>query len=138
MRKFLIAAHGSLPAGIKSSLEMIMGSLENVFFLEAYSGENKSIKEELDVVLEQIDQNDELIIFTDLLGGSVTNQMIQFALKENIFIVSGFNLALLLDILLADPETSTNEVIENGIENAKKQIVFVSKLINSNKNKSNG
>jgi fructoselysine and glucoselysine-specific PTS system IIA component len=134
MRKFLIAAHGSLPAGIKSSLEMIMGSLENIFFLEAYTGENKSIKEELDVVLQQIDQNDELIIFTDLLGGSVTNQMIQYALKENIFIVSGFNLALLLDILLADPESSSNELIENGIMNAREQIVFVSKLINSKSN----
>lgn len=137
MRKYLIAAHGSLPAGIKSSLEMIMGSLESVFFLEAYTGENKSIKEELDVVLLQVGHNDELIIFTDLIGGSVTNQMIQYALKENIYIVSGFNLALLLDILLADPETPVNEVIENGINNAREQIVFVNKLINSNKHTSN-
>ena len=63
--------------------------------------------------------------------------MIQFALKENIFIVAGFNLALLLDILLADHETPAEEVIEIGIQNAKEQIVFVSKLINSNKNNSN-
>jgi fructoselysine and glucoselysine-specific PTS system IIA component len=137
MRKFLIAAHGALPAGIKSSLEMIMGSLENVFFLEAYTGENKSIKEELEKILLQTGEDDELIIFTDLIGGSITNQMIQYALKENVFIVAGFNLALLLDVLLADPETPVNEVIENGINNAREQIVFVSELINSNKNKSN-
>jgi fructoselysine and glucoselysine-specific PTS system IIA component len=58
-------------------------------------------------------------------------------LKENVYIISGFNLPLLLDILLADPETTVNDVIENGIRNAKDQIVFVNKLITSDKPDSN-
>ena len=133
MRKFLIASHGSFAEGILSSLEIIMGTQENVFLIQAYTGENKSIKEEIITVLEQIATEDELIVFTDLLGGSVTNQILQFALKENVFIVSGFNLPLLLDILLADPSIPVNDVIETGILNAKDQIVFVNKLITSNK-----
>lgn len=133
MRKFLIAAHGTLPAGIQSSLEIIMGSLENVFLIQAYVGENKSLKEEIDFVLEHINTDDELIVFTDLMGGSVTNQILQYALKENVFIISGFNLPLLLEILLADPSTPVLEVIETGINNARNQIVFVNKLITTNK-----
>lgn len=133
MRKFLIAAHGTLPAGIQSSLEIIMGSLENVFLIQAYVGENKSLKEEIDFVLEHINADDELIVFTDLMGGSVTNQILQYALKENVFIISGFNLPLLLEILLADPSTPVLEVIETGINNARNQIVFVNKLITTNK-----
>lgn len=133
MRKFLIAAHGTLPAGIQSSLEIIMGSLENVFLIQAYVGENKSLKEEIDFVLEHINTDDELIVFTDLMGGSVTNQILQYALKENVFIISGFNLPLLLEILLADPSTPVLEVIEAGINNARNQIVFVNKLITTNK-----
>ena len=133
MRKFLIAAHGTLPAGIQSSLEIIMGSLENVFLIQAYVGENKSLKEEIDFVLEHINPGDEMIVFTDLMGGSVTNQILQYALKENVFIISGFNLPLLLEILLADPSTPVLEVIETGINNARNQIVFVNKLITTNK-----
>ncbi len=133
MRKFLIATHGSFADGIRSSLEIIMGTLDNVFLIQAYTGENKSLREDLDKVLEQINKDDELIVFTDLIGGSVTNQVIQYALKENVFIVAGFNLPLLLDILLADPETPVNKVIETGISNAKDQIVFVNKLIMSKK-----
>ena len=133
MRKFLIAAHGTLPAGIQSSLEIIMGSLENVFLIQAYVGENKSLKEEIDFVLEHINTDDELIVFTDLMGGSVTNQILQYALKENVFIISGFNLPLLLEILLADPSTPVLEVIETGINNARNQIVFVNKLITTKK-----
>lgn len=132
MRKFLIATHGTFANGIKSSLDIIIGSPENVFLIEAYTGENKSIKDEVDEVLFQLKDNDELIVFTDLLGGSITNQILQFALKENVYIVSGVNLPLLLDVMLADPDTPVEEVIETGIRNAKDQIVFVNKLINSN------
>ena len=133
MRKFLIAAHGTLPEGIQSSLEIIMGSLENVFLIQAYIGENKSLKEEIESVLEHINNHDELIVFTDLMGGSVTNQILQYALKENVFIISGFNLPLLLEILLADPLSPVMEVIETGIANARNQIVFVNKLLTTNK-----
>jgi mannose/fructose-specific phosphotransferase system component IIA len=118
--------------GMKSSLEMIMGEVDNVFIIQAYTGENKSIKEELDIILEQVNAEDELVIFTDLMGGSVTNQILPEALKENIYLISGFNLPLLLDILLADSETPVKEVIETGISNAKEQIVFVNKLIQKN------
>lgn len=133
MRKFLIASHGTFASGIKSSLDIIIGSMENVFLIEAYTGENKSIEDDLAEVLKQVSNEDELIVFTDLMGGSVTNQVLQYALKENVFIVTGFNLPLLLDILLSDPETPVDEVIESGISNAKDQIVFVNKLIAKNK-----
>jgi len=110
-----------------------MGSLENVFLIQAYVGENKSLKEEIDSVLEHINNEDELIVFTDLMGGSVTNQILQYALKENVYIISGFNLPLLLEVLLADPSSPVLEVIETGINNARNQIVFVNKLITTNK-----
>lgn len=137
MRKYLIATHGTFAKGIYSSLDIIIGTLENVFLIQAYTEENKSLKEEMDRVLEQICNDDELIVFTDLMGGSVTNQVLQYALKENVFIISGFNLPLLLDILLADPETPVNEVIDTGIANAKDQIVFVNKMITSKKEEKN-
>jgi fructoselysine and glucoselysine-specific PTS system IIA component len=129
MRKYLIASHGTLASGIRSSLEIIIGSLENVFIIEAYLGENKSLEDEIGSVLLHINNDDDLIIFTDLMGGSVTNQILQHALKQNVYIISGFNLPLLLDILLADPETPLVEVIETGIKNAKDQIVYINNLL---------
>jgi fructoselysine and glucoselysine-specific PTS system IIA component len=133
MRKYLIATHGTFAAGIRSSLNIIIGEMDNVFLIQAYTDENKSIKEEVDNVLRNVGDEDELIVFTDLMGGSVTNQILQYAQKTNVHIVSGFNLPLLLDILLADTDTPVNEVIETGICNAKEQIVFVSKLMTSTK-----
>jgi fructoselysine and glucoselysine-specific PTS system IIA component len=129
MRKFLIATHGSFAAGIKSSLEIIIGKTENVFLIQAYTEENRSIRNELEEVLKNIDNHDELIVFTDLAGGSITNQVLEFALRQNVYVIAGISLPLLLDIILADPDTPADEVIETGIANARDQIVFVNKLL---------
>lgn len=137
MRKFLISTHGTFAGGIKSALELIAGKNENVYTIEAYTGENKSIDDDIQEILAKINPSDELIVFTDLMGGSVTNQVIQNALKENVYIISGVNLPLLLDIILADPDAPVTEIIEAGIVNAKDQIIFVNKLINPNPEPSN-
>jgi fructoselysine and glucoselysine-specific PTS system IIA component len=129
MRKFLIATHGSFAAGIKSSLEMIIGSTENVYAIQAYTEGNKTITEDLNQIMQKVSDDDELIIFTDLAGGSITNQVLQTALKKNIYIIAGVNLPLLLDIVLSDPEAPISEVIETGISNARNQIVFVNEMI---------
>jgi fructoselysine/glucoselysine PTS system EIIA component len=131
MRKFLLATHGTFAAGIRSSLEMITGANDNLFTIQAYTDGNKSFDSELTRILEQTSDDDELVVFTDIAGGSITSQILQAARRDNVFVISGMNLPLLLDIILSDPELPVNEVIETGILNAREQIVFVSKLMNS-------
>jgi len=63
MRKFLIAAHGSFSSGIKSSLDIIIGKMENVFIIDAYVDGNQSIENELNAILEKVQADDELIVF---------------------------------------------------------------------------
>jgi fructoselysine and glucoselysine-specific PTS system IIA component len=134
MRKFLIATHGTFSSGIKSSLDIIIGQTENVFVIDAYVDGNKSIEDALTNVLKNVEANDELVVFSDLLGGSITNQVLRFALKENVHVVSGINLPLLIDVLLADADIPVATVIEQAIGNAKDQIVYVNKLIPATKN----
>ena len=131
MRKFLLASHGSFAAGIRSSLEMITGANDNLFIIQAYIDGNKSIDSELNEILEKTEENDELVVFTDIAGGSITSQILQAGRRENVYVISGMNLPLLLDIILADPDMPVDEVIETGIQNAREQIVFVSKLMKS-------
>jgi len=134
VRKFLIATHGNLATGVKSTLDIIIGQTENVFLIEAYVKENKGIESDLAALLKTLGKNDELIIFTDLLGGSITNQAVRFTQSRNVHIVSGFNLALLIEVLMADAGTPAEEVIESAIQNAKEQIVYVTKMITTNQN----
>jgi len=128
MRKFLIATHGQFARGVKSSLDIIIGQTKNVFLIEAYVEENKGIDSEMEAILENIGEGDELIIFTDLLGGSITNQVLRSTQNRNAHVVSGFNLALLIEVLMADTDIPAPEVIESAIVNAKEQMAYVNKL----------
>ncbi|MGN8072384.1 PTS sugar transporter subunit IIA [Mucilaginibacter sp. 22184] len=129
MRKFLIATHGAFAKGIKSSLDMIIGETDNIFLIQAYLDDHISVEDELAAVLTHITAGDELVIFTDLLGGSVNNIMIREALKDNVHIVSGFNLPLLIEIIMGDAGTPVTEIIETAIIDGKEQMVYVNKLI---------
>jgi fructoselysine and glucoselysine-specific PTS system IIA component len=146
VRKFLIATHGAFAAGIRSSLDIIIGKMENVFLIQAYLEENKPIEEELSSLLRHR-ENEEWVIFSDLLGGSITNQILRYANEEKkqadevggnaapkIHIVAGFNLPLLIEIMLADEESPMEEIIENAVSRAKDHLVYVNKLITSTDN----
>jgi fructoselysine and glucoselysine-specific PTS system IIA component len=131
-RKYLIATHGTFSKGVKSSLNMIIGDTESLYIIEAYVNNEVNIEDQIKLVLDEVGDEDELIIFSDIMGGSVTNQLLQQALKPNTHIISGFNLPLLIEIILANTETPITEVIDDAIINAKEQMVYINKLINSN------
>ncbi|AYL95694.1 PTS sugar transporter subunit IIA [Mucilaginibacter celer] len=128
-RKFLIATHGRLAGGVKSSLDIITGAMDSIFLIEAYVDENRSIEDDIKAVVDQVGDNDELIVFSDIMGGSVTNQVLQYASQSNVHVVSGFNLPLVIEIVLADTDTPAQEVIAEAIENAKQQMVYVNQLL---------
>ena len=130
MRTFLITAHGSFASGIKSSLDIIIGQQENIVVIDAYVDGNKSIEDELTKILERIKPEDELIVFADLMGGSITNQVLRFARKDNVHIVAGMNLPLLIDLIMTDSDVPAAEAIANSMRAAKEQIVYVNQLIN--------
>ncbi|MDR2886961.1 MAG: hypothetical protein LBV26_03005 [Bacteroidales bacterium] len=129
MRKYLIVTHGSFAGGILSSFELIAGKTDNVFIIEAYTDGNKSIDDKVEEITGMLNDEDELIVFTDLVGGSVTNQIIKKALQKNVYIISGINLPLILEIILADAGDPVEEIIERGIASAREQIIFVNNLI---------
>jgi fructoselysine/glucoselysine PTS system EIIA component len=50
MRKFLIAVHGGFSSGIKSSLDITIDKMENVFVIDAYVDGNKSMEDKLNAI----------------------------------------------------------------------------------------
>lgn len=129
-RKFLIVTHGNLASGLKSSLELIIGAAEEVQevkVLEAYVEVNKSIEEELAKLFAEEDV--EWVVFTDLLGGSITNQVVRESLGKDVHVVAGINLPLVIEVVLHDPELPIGQVLEEAIGKAREQLVYVNPLL---------
>jgi fructoselysine/glucoselysine PTS system EIIA component len=129
-RKFLIATHGALASGFRSSLELIAGAGDSVHLLQAYLDESPPVDEELARILAGAEVNEEWVVFSDLLGGSITNQLVQAAAGKDVHIIAGFNLPLLIEVVLADPEEPIAGILEAAIGKAREQLVYVNSLIN--------
>lgn len=136
MRRFLIVSHGEFAGGIRSALELITGPAPDVVVLQAYVDENRSVEEELAVLLRGAGDGEEWVVFTDLLGGSVTNQVLRVAVELGVagavHIVAGTNLPLVIEVVMSDPGTPVQEVLAEAIGLARDQLVYVNELIANN------
>jgi fructoselysine and glucoselysine-specific PTS system IIA component len=132
-RKFLIVSHGAFAGGILSALELITGAAGEV--LQAYMDENKSVEEELAAMLSGAGADEEWVVFTDLLGGSITNQVLRVAAGlsggGSVHVVAGVNLPLVVEVVLSDPGMPVAEVLAEAVGRARDQLVYVNGLISS-------
>lgn len=133
-RKFLIVSHGALASGFQSALELITGANGDVVVLQAYLEENTPVEEELSGLLRGAGAAEEWVVFTDLLGGSVTNQVLRVVAelpgRDMIHIVAGVNLPLVIEVVLGDPETAVTELLAEAVARAREQLVYVNGIIN--------
>lgn len=124
MRKFLIASHGRVASGVKSLVKILVRDDSAITAVDCYLDESDptvAIKGWIDAV----ESEDEAVIFTDLLGGSVCNNVTMMKPEERgIIHVTGINVACVLECLLtAEPLTAAT--VDEIIAAASKQIVRV-------------
>lgn len=73
MRKILIATHGEFAGGLKQTMDFVLGGNEKVGVLSAYTTPDFDMGREAAAVVDELEDGDELIVLTDVLGGSVAN-----------------------------------------------------------------
>lgn len=114
MKAILIVGHGGLPEAMKQSVQMIAGTNESLFTvcLEPDDGK-ESLEKKLDLVNGNLKGYDSVLVFADLMGGSPANAVLSKYLdSENVTLISGMNLPMVLTAVLSD--VSTNELLREG------------------------
>ncbi len=109
MLKIFISSHGKFAEGIKSSLQILLGGCENITVFSAYIDES-SVQEKLDEFYADVHEGDQVVLLSDLYGGSVNSVMYTYLNRENTYLIAGINLALVLE--LATREAVTKEELE--------------------------
>jgi mannose/fructose-specific phosphotransferase system component IIA len=97
--RLFIASHGSIASGIKSALNILLGKSENVTVFDAYLDE-RNLKDELDKYFQSISEDDQVIMLSDLYGGSVNQIMYLYLKRPNTFLIAGINLPLVVELSL--------------------------------------
>lgn len=124
MKKILIATHGNLASGAKSTLELLVGNIVDITCIDAYVDPDENLIDILENYFSKIDDDDDVIVFTDIKGGSVNQKIIQYTMKPNIFLITGFNLPILLELAIMDKKI-TVENLEEMIGICKNQLELI-------------
>lgn len=97
MNKILLASHGYLAQGMKSSLEILMGTNDRIECLCAYiDDDTRDVAALIDAWMETRDPADSWFVVTDIFGGSVNNEFIQ---RQGFTLITGMNLPLLVEMV---------------------------------------
>jgi len=123
MNQIILASHGMMSAGVKDTAELILGELPNVYTVATTRDETETIDVAVKRLLETFDENDKVYVLTDVLGGSVNNNMISLQ-KEypDMTIICGMNLCLVLNLASTEDEISESE-LEEYMEQARAQLM---------------
>ena len=125
MINILIVSHGSFGNELLKSSEMIIGKIQNVECISFNVGDKYiDLCKKVEESKKRVGNND-LIVFTDMYGGSTFNAVDKLMKNNNFYHISGVNLPLFMDIAINKDSYSMDEMIEKIIKNGKKSIVFV-------------
>lgn len=126
MRKIILATHGYMAEGILSAAKMIMGSCVEIeaFGLEHY----ESPAEIAGLISRRIaaQPDCDFMIFCDIQGGSVYNQLTGLCSQPNVYLVGGVTLSMVLECYLNVQDIPTAELLEQVVQSAKDTITVLS------------
>ncbi|WP_019770378.1 PTS sugar transporter subunit IIA [Streptococcus sobrinus] len=127
-RKILLASHNHMASGLKSSIEFLAGEQDNLMALDAYV-DGQAIDQKIKELFASFPKETEVLIFTDLLSGSVNQKLFPYRLREHTHLITGMNLPIVLSIVLKPSESYlSNEEMRSLVEEARTSLVYVNEL----------
>lgn len=104
MKNIIVLTHGAFAQGIVQSCEFLMGTLENIKCMSiTLEDDFTDLANRLKDLIESFHNNYPTVIVTDIPGGSTTQIALKISEgKDNIFILTGLNLALLISLITAN------------------------------------
>ena len=123
MKQILIATHGKMASGIRYTAELIVGKMDEITTIDAYVTPEDNVEKRFEEYFAQ-HENDRIFVFTDLMGGSVNQKLLRYSQKENVTLITGTNLPVLMQVMMADDDV-TEEEIQEFIDDAREELQVV-------------
>lgn len=124
MKQILIATHGKMASGIRYTLELVAGRMDNVTTMDAYVTPDDDVEKQFREYFE-LHKQDRIYAFTDLQGGSVNQKLVPYADLPNVTLITGMNFPILLQVALAGEDISDEE-LQAYIDSSRAELKLIS------------
>ncbi|MDH4257354.1 MAG: hypothetical protein OEY25_00560 [Candidatus Aminicenantes bacterium] len=128
----LIVSHGKLAEELLNALTIIIGEAVNIEAISiGWYDDVEESKKNISQSLKRIDQKNGVVIFTDMFGGTASNLSFSFLKDNQIEIITGVNLPMLIKFVSLQRSNNLKEVAKKVVEQGKKNIHLASALLSS-------
>ncbi len=112
----VIAAHGNLAHELLQTAEFIVGKMENIKALAIDpSSDIDSIKKDIHKAIKEVQSGDGILILTDMFGGTPSNITLAFLAENNVEVVTGVNLPMLIRLSQCRNKGQSLEQVANEV-----------------------
>ncbi len=128
----IIVSHGKLAEELLNVLTIILGEAPNIEAISiGWYDDVEDSKKKINRSLKRVDQKNGVIIFTDMFGGTPSNLSFSFLQDNEVEIITGFNLPMLIKFVSLQRSKNLKEVAKKVVEQGKKNIHLASALLKS-------
>lgn len=129
MRRFIFASHHKLAYGLKDTVDFLTGATKTIYDINAYlDDETKDIDTVVAELFASFDDEDEVVVLVDMMGGSVYQKFYPY-MSDKVHVICGMNLPMALSLVLVpEDECLTSEKVEQVLMDCKNQLVYVNKM----------
>lgn len=126
MKRFVFASHHSMATGMKDTMEFLTKTEDPLYDISAYMGESgdEDLAGRVAELFGGFGPEDKVVIFTDLMSGSVNQKFFPY-INDHVFLVSGANVPLAMQLMLADEDELTDAYVRETIDEAREQLIFI-------------
>lgn len=134
MKNLVLVTHADFAKGILTSLNLVLGQVKNVDYVSI------TAKETIPEIVSMIEKKimdfgncDPTVVLTDIPGGSTTQAAMKLlGYGQKVYLVTGLNLGLLLEIALlplGEGEVPDKGMLRGAIENSRTSMYLVNDMM---------
>lgn len=132
---FIVTGHGKFATGIKSSLDMLLGTSDDIYFVDFEETDSDvTLKEKYSEIIGKRNEA-EVLFICDLLGGTPYKMAAEFANKtDRIEVVAGCNIGSIMEAFMGREDHSLSDLADFIVDVSKN---FTIRFIKVNTNSIN-
>lgn len=130
----VIVSHGQLATELVAAAETVVGDSSHIIAVSiGWHDDVESAKAEIERAIAHVNTGNGVLIMTDMFGGTPTNIAAMFLKENEIEIVTGVNLPMVIKLASQHKETTLAEMAKLVEEQGKQSIYRTSALLEPQK-----
>lgn len=126
----VIVSHGGVANELLSAAETVVGDLDHIAAVSIdWNDDVENAKAQIAQAIKKVSQGNGVLLLTDMFGGTPTNISAMFIKENEVEIITGVNLPMVIKLASQNKEISLQEMAKSVEEQGKQAIYRAGELL---------